>query len=95
MTKGAEEWEKESIEQSFGDDFGAYRRLFPDLIFGDSTMSDNDYIINVENLNKSYGAHKVINDLSIKIPRGKSRRYLAFQEPINPIKASFGVSSSR
>ena len=41
-------------------------------------MSDTDYIIKVENLNKAYGAHKVINNLSIKIPRGRITTILGF-----------------
>ena len=41
-------------------------------------MKNLDYVIEVTDLNKSYGSHKVVNNLSIKIPRGKITTILGF-----------------
>lgn len=41
-------------------------------------MKNLENVIEVKNLNKSYGAHKVINNLSINIPKGKVTTILGF-----------------
>jgi len=41
-------------------------------------MNDNQYSIEVTNLKKRFGKHQVINDLSIKIPKGKITTILGF-----------------
>ena len=41
-------------------------------------MNNIDYVINVSNLNKSFGEHEVVKNLSIRVPRGKITTILGF-----------------
>ena len=41
-------------------------------------MTEFDYIVKVDKLNKKFGDHQVINELSINIPRGKITTILGF-----------------
>jgi phospholipid/cholesterol/gamma-HCH transport system ATP-binding protein len=41
-------------------------------------MNNIDYVINVSNLNKKFGEHEVVKNLSIRVPRGKITTILGF-----------------